>query len=265
MSHSFQDYLDMNNLSNIEADKLAKIDNMIVTTPLRNFDLKPSPIHGIGFFTTVNYYPGEFIGAALVNGKRTELGRWVNHSEEPNIEILVDELGKHARMSAIKDIVAGEELTVCYVNNVNQQKGLIHYTPMEHMEIYLRGLPNAVAAEDVPSEIKQFPNCGLGVKYVYLSGGSVYIGKIHKEWSMNILASGSMYVMADPTKEKVKVEAPYVFETGAGSQKFVMCITDCVFMNVLKSNNETKTEMENRMAEDTRITKAIRKEKQCLH
>ena len=133
---------------------------------------------------------------------------------------------------------------------------LSNLSGLEKMEVYLRTLTKTFQEFDV--QTKMFPNSGIAVRTMKLKAGEVVLGKIHKEWNVNILASGSMYVSNDPTKDFVRVEAPAVFETGPESQKFVMCITDCVFMNAIISNNETEDELLNRMAKDTRITNLIK-------
>ena len=138
---------------------------------------------------------------------------------------------------------------------------VIEFSPMEKMEIYLRSLPSAEYEFDVQTQF--FAKSGLAVRTLKLKAGEVLIGKIHKEWNVNILASGTMQVTSNPQAEFVTVEAPYVFETGPGSQKFGMCLTDCVFMNAIISSDETEETLLNRMTEESRITKVIEKEIVC--
>lgn len=135
------------------------------------------------------------------------------------------------------------------------------YNPMEKMEIFLRSLPTASSEFDVTTQF--FSNSGIAVRVMKMKAGEVVIGKIHKEWNVNILASGSLWVTNNPEEGKVRVDAPYVFETGPGSQKFVMCITDCVFMNAITSNNETEEELVNRMSKESRVTKLIEGGSSC--
>lgn len=130
------------------------------------------------------------------------------------------------------------------------------YTPMEKMEVHLRQMSNII----VEAQTKTMLHGGsqLMTRTMTIKAGDIILGKIHKEWNVNILASGSMYVMSDPTKDKVRVDAPQVFETGPGSQKLGMAITDCVFMNVMSYEpGETLDEVVDRMTEDSRITKQI--------
>jgi len=48
--------------------------------------LHPSPIHGTGVFASFPINAFEVIGPARLNGKRTPLGRYTNHSSNPNAE-----------------------------------------------------------------------------------------------------------------------------------------------------------------------------------
>ncbi len=46
--------------------------------------LKPSTIEGMGLFTSKAMAPGAIVGPARIDGKRTPLGRFANHSPWPN-------------------------------------------------------------------------------------------------------------------------------------------------------------------------------------
>ena len=95
--------------------------------PLPNMlTIKESRIEGIGLFATRDIDAPIELGITHVEHKkfedgliRTPLGGFINHSTTPNCE-LVDHLGnKHLRV--IKDVEAGEELTVTY-NIYNPEK-----------------------------------------------------------------------------------------------------------------------------------------------
>lgn len=78
-----------------------------------------SPIHGFGLFATRGFSAGETICPALVSGKRTPAGRYVNHSANPNCTYVENGVGGLS-LVAKRDIIGcrggdvGEELTVCY-------------------------------------------------------------------------------------------------------------------------------------------------------
>lgn len=78
-----------------------------------------SPIEGKGIFATSGIEAGETIAPARLDGKRTPLGRFTNHSDNPNSKMVVDSKGD-LYVVATKDIcgmtggVFGEELTTDY-------------------------------------------------------------------------------------------------------------------------------------------------------
>ena len=132
------------------------------------------------------------------------------------------------------------------------------YTPIEKMEIFLRSLPQ-MATSEFDTNTDFFEGSKLAVRTLRLKAGEVILGKIHKVHTVNILVSGSLYVTGNPEGGFVKLVAPQLFETGPNSQKFGMCLTDCVFMNIMQSENETEEELLGRVTEDSRITKLINK------
>ena len=82
----------------------------------------PSQIHGAGILATEDI-PGEVvIGISHVydpnfqhNYIRTPLGGFINHSENPNCELIEDEGNdEYKKLKTIKKIEAGKELTLKY-------------------------------------------------------------------------------------------------------------------------------------------------------
>ena len=253
---TYSEFVVMTGLTQEQIDKSVNIDNVISPTILKDFELKDSPIEGTGFFTTTSYKKGEFVGASLIKGYRTELGRYVNHSDKPNV--MFDVVTDGAATIATRDIEEGEEIVVDYSAHYESQREVMNLNGMDKMELYIRSLPTAKNIEDYEAETKVFENAGIAVRYMKASKGEVIIGRVHKEWNVNILTQGTLLVTNDPTKDFLRIEAPYTFETGPGSQKFGMCETDCVFMNVIRTlPNETEDEVLDRMTEDTKITKEI--------
>ena len=82
----------------------------------------PSDIHGAGIFATEDVPQGVMIGISHVydpnfehNYIRTPLGGFINHSENPNCELIEDDEDsdyKHIKTS--KKIQSGNELTLKY-------------------------------------------------------------------------------------------------------------------------------------------------------
>jgi hypothetical protein len=82
------------------------------------FQIGISPIHGKGTFATSRIEEDETIGPARIDGKRTDLGRYVNHSPFPNAAMVKD--GDMVYLVATKPIagckggMVGDEITVDY-------------------------------------------------------------------------------------------------------------------------------------------------------
>lgn len=73
-----------------------------------DFKIKKSNIHGKGVFSGRRYNKGELIGPTLDDGIKTELGRFVNHSEYANCAIIEDKL------YCLRTLDTGHEFTVNY-------------------------------------------------------------------------------------------------------------------------------------------------------
>jgi hypothetical protein len=85
-------------------------------------EVKDSLVHGKGLFTTQNFYPGDVIAPARINGKRTPAGRFSNHSGEPNAEMKMRENGD-VDLVALDVMGPGEEiLTDYYFNYTNTRE-----------------------------------------------------------------------------------------------------------------------------------------------
>lgn len=85
----------------------------------QKFKLGQSPIHGTGVFATANVTTHEVIGPARLEGLRTPLGRYTNHSKTPNAYMRPHGSGD-VSLVALKDISGcnggrdGDEVTIDY-------------------------------------------------------------------------------------------------------------------------------------------------------
>lgn len=97
--------------------------------------LHPSPIHGTGVFASFPVGAFDVIGPARINGKRTPLGRYTNHSAHPNAFFVKNDNGDIYTMAS-NDILGrsggdnGQEITVDYYqalkingHQINLEKG----------------------------------------------------------------------------------------------------------------------------------------------
>ena len=72
----------------------------------------PSTREGMGVFALKDFEPGDRIGTVRVALMRTPIGRYTNHSVNPNCEFMIE--GSNVAAYAIRPIIIGQEVTVCY-------------------------------------------------------------------------------------------------------------------------------------------------------
>tara|TARA_Y100000296_G_C5159708_1_gene251119 strand:- start:1022 stop:1381 length:360 start_codon:yes stop_codon:yes gene_type:complete len=92
----------------------------------KELELKKSPIHGYGIFTTQPISKGTILGISHVHHDlfpdgwiRTPLGGFYNHSENPNCELITNNMDEGflteiKLLQAIKNIPTGGEITCTY-------------------------------------------------------------------------------------------------------------------------------------------------------
>ena len=73
----------------------------------------PSPVQGDGIFALIDFAAGAEIGIAVSEGNRTLLGRYANHSQNPNSEIVPLD-ARNVRVRTLRSISAGAEITLDY-------------------------------------------------------------------------------------------------------------------------------------------------------
>lgn len=77
-----------------------------------------SKLQGIGLASKKNYCKGDKVMTLLKSGVRQVGARYSNHSDTPNTEAVIDK--KSLVAIATRNILAGDELTVCYTNNIQK-------------------------------------------------------------------------------------------------------------------------------------------------
>lgn len=102
-------------IAEIEADLMEMPDGVFV-------ELKESEIEGLGLFATKDFEAGEIVCPGRLGGKRTPGGRFINHSNEPNIVPMI--VGDDIYAAASKEIKAGDELLVDYRASMRVNFGL---------------------------------------------------------------------------------------------------------------------------------------------
>jgi hypothetical protein len=97
-------------------------NNIVMPFGSYKFLISKSNIDGKGVFASAGIESGEEIGLARINGKMTPLGRYINHSINPNAKMI--NLNNGVCLVSTTDIVGckggftGEEITINYRNNL---------------------------------------------------------------------------------------------------------------------------------------------------
>lgn len=111
--HAFLDWLGMD-----DADVIIQMNSLPAPVLPNDNDVYPifSKIHGIGLASSTYLLEGEEITTLLEHGVRQVGARYINHSDDPNAVAEIEGMDLIAR--AVKPISVGEEITMCYANNM---------------------------------------------------------------------------------------------------------------------------------------------------
>jgi len=90
---------------------------------LNNFEIRKSPIHGNGCFSSKNFEKGDFINYHFTPDGITQFGRFLNHSYKPTVISKKGEDG-FDYVFALKDINQGDEFTLDYRNRPDLEQPL---------------------------------------------------------------------------------------------------------------------------------------------
>ena len=95
-----------------------------VSAPAKGLVIAPSDIEGMGVVTTRARKMGEFVGKAVVGSYRTAYGRYLNHSDVPNVVVSASEGGQEPDstlyIQTLHAVPASTELTVDYRSMFNR-------------------------------------------------------------------------------------------------------------------------------------------------
>ena len=108
--------LDKLNLTIEELDELSDT-GPVIDVKSYLVERKKSNIHGYGMFAKRKILKNDFIGMASIdNTYKTYLGRYTNHSANPNITFLYTQ-SNDLLAKALQDILEGEELFLDYTSH----------------------------------------------------------------------------------------------------------------------------------------------------
>lgn len=115
--------------STVRTQSENKLDQIPMPYGAWSFKIDKSPIEGQGVFATANIGDGESIGPARISGMRTPLGRFTNHSKNPNAVMIENSKGDvylfaTGNISGSVGGYNGEEITIDYRQFLGQRRKL---------------------------------------------------------------------------------------------------------------------------------------------
>jgi hypothetical protein len=191
--------------------------------------LAESDIEGLGIFSSGDRKQGDVIMAALMSGKRTQAGRYSNHSDKPNA--LMQFIGDDVYLVAMRDVKAGDELTTSY-RDTNQ---LISAKPPYSKDEFRSGILEIerYMKEELPlidPEINHFFADGMYGREMKLNAGDFVVGKIHKTAHIVVVSKGSGYVLSE--FGVARYEAPWTFVSKPGTKRAIRAEEDTVWLTL---------------------------------
>ncbi len=93
---------------------------------------------------------------------------------------------------------------------------------------------------------------GMYVKTVVIPAGSYLTSRVHKTNHPFILSQGSMIIYTQDGGE-MRVDAPYIDITLAGTRRFAMAETDCLWTCVHRTDKTTHEEVEEEVVEPYKL------------
>lgn len=98
----------------LKSDEFRNLAGEVFDDGNTNIRVVRSDVHGEGVFAQRDIQKGEVIGNAAIDGKRTFLGRYTNHSDNHNAKFYFSRKTHSSILTAEDDIAEGEEIFVNY-------------------------------------------------------------------------------------------------------------------------------------------------------
>lgn len=190
--------------------------------------LADSAIEGTGLFLSGDVEGGEVVIAALLDGMRTQAGRYGNHSREPNSRMQF--IGDDVYLVAIDDIQAGEELTTSYRDTHHLMSSYSKEEFREGIVSLEKYMKDELSEHHIDPEINHFFADGMYGRQMTLNAGDVIVGKIHKQNHIVVISKGSGYVISEVGMMQYK--APFTFVSEAGTKRTIKAEEETVWMTV---------------------------------
>ena len=110
----------------------------------------------------------------------------------------------------------------------------------------LMSLPESLKAKE---ELWHHFARGLYAREMRVPAGTVWVGKIHKYPCLNFIMSGVAEIRSD--QGAMRVKAPCVFESGSGTKRAFVAVTDLVWVTVHPTKETDLSRLEAELIAET--------------
>jgi len=112
---------------------------------------------------------------------------------------------------------------------------------------------NELAVKDLTSQLIEHPDCfelptkhhfvdGMYCRELFIGAGTLLVGATHTKACLNLLTEGTIVISNG--EQEVTLKAPQTFIGRAGVQKIGYALTDCVWVNVFRTDTTTVEDAE---------------------
>ena len=207
-----------------------------------------SVIYGKGLFLTEPKCGDELICPARLSGRRTQAGRYTNHSATPNATMILLDNGD-LNLVALADINAGQEITIDYRRS-------LALSDLTFNDGYL-GLRNKV--NQLEQIVEQLPQVKCPVRNIFapnvyaremtIPSGVVLTGAVHKTCHLSILSKGQVKVVSD--EGVIELTAPATLISQPGAKRAIFAVSEAVWTTI---HATTETDVDKLVEELTEST-----------
>lgn len=203
-----------------------------------------SDIEGTGVFATKSFPENSRVALARVGSQRTPVGRYTNHSKNPNSKMVPT--GGDVLLVTTRPVVEGEELTVDYRQVVTDiQASRTYHEKLDALERELVKLP----VTEIPTNHKFIKNPGMYVREAFAPAGTLLTSRIHKTDHPFVMMCGEQSIL-EPDGQWRRVVAPFMGVTKSGSRRVVLVHSDTVMVSFHATEETDLDKVEAEIFED---------------
>lgn len=207
-----------------------------------------SAIDGKGLFLTERKCAGDLICPARLLNRRTQAGRYTNHSATPNATMTLLDNGD-LNLIALTDIDAGQEITIDYrrslaLSDLTFNDGQLDMrNKVNQLEQMVEQLPQI----DCPVRNIFAPN--IYAREMTIPAGVVLTGAVHKTCHLSILSKGQVRVVSD--EGVIELAAPATLISQPGAKRAIFALSEAVWTTI---HATTETDLDKLVKELTEST-----------